>query len=559
MTTSDAMPMPNNDVPRTPPGIVAPPVQVKKANTVAPPVQRAVAEPAAPPRVVPQAKAILTPKSQPQAKPKAPSRWRAAWAAILYHLEGENALQSSFSISAIVHAVLVVLLGLWLRPIREADEFSIIVATIGDEAAPAVSVAAKASPALGAGNDYLPTELSTEVRIENPLERGNGRPVDTIVPWNFGLDDDSAKHLLNQATNNPYSNLDGRNPNARSRLIGKPGGPTRRSEMAVELGLRWLATHQRKDGSWHFDLTKGPCLGLCRNSGNVGSTTAATSMALLAFMGAGYTHREGEYREVVAAGLYHLQKKMTLTPHGGDFQDGAMYGMYAQGLSTIALCEAYVMTRDPELKKYAQSAVDFIVFAQDSKGGGWRYTPGEPGDTTVTGWQVMAIKSAYAAYLRVPSKITYGMHKFFDGVQSESGAYYGYLATGKEPTTSAVGLLCRMLLGWPREHASLLKGVRYLSDRGPSPTNLYYNYYATQVLHHYGGPEWIAWNEKLREYLVQSQSQEGHEVGSWQFEDSHESGSKGGRLYNTCMAIMTLEVYYRYLPIYSDGVEGGPR
>ena len=210
------------------------------------------------------------------------------------------------------------------------------------------------------------------------------------------------------------------------------------------------------------------------------------------------------------------------------------------------------MTRDRALQKYAQAAIDFVMQAQDSKGGGWRYTPGEPGDTTVTGWQVMALKSARAAYLRVPTQTTLLVGQFLNRVQSENGAYYGYLSSGREPTTTAVGLLCRMLLGWPHDHPQLAQGVMYLAKTGPSPNDLYYNYYATQVLHHFGGPIWFGWNQRLREQLVRTQSYEGHENGSWQFEDEHASGEKGGRLYNTCMAIMTLEVYYRYLPIYGD-------
>jgi hypothetical protein len=82
----------------------------------------------------------------------------------------------------------------------------------------------------------------------------------------------------------------------------------------------------------------------------------------------------------------------------------------------------------------------------------------------------------------------------------------------------------------------------------PKATNLYYDFYATQVLHHWGGPEWTAWNQKLRDYLVRTQSSAGHAAGSWHFQDQH--GDRGGRLYSTAMAVMTLEVYYRYLPLY---------
>ena len=66
--------------------------------------------------------------------------------------------------------------------------------------------------------------------------------------------------------------------------------------------------------------------------------------------------------------------------------------MYAQGLATIALCEGYGLSGDKALKEPAQKAIDFIVKAQDPDKGG-AYTPRQDSDTSVTGWQVMALKS----------------------------------------------------------------------------------------------------------------------------------------------------------------------
>ncbi len=74
--------------------------------------------------------------------------------------------------------------------------------------------------------------------------------------------------------------------------------------------------------------------------------------------------------------------------------------MYAQGIATLALCEAYAMTGDDTLRPFAQKAVDFIVYAQNPNTGGWRYFPGQPGDTTVLGWQLMALRSARMAKRR---------------------------------------------------------------------------------------------------------------------------------------------------------------
>ncbi len=221
--------------------------------------------------------------------------------------------------------------------------------------------------------------------------------------------------------------------------------------------------------------------------------------------------------------------------------------MYAQGLATMALSEAFAMTGDESLGALAQAAVDFIVHAQHV-GGGWRYYPGQAGDTTVTGWQLMALKSGQLAGLHIPSSVWYAAARYLDSVQSDYGAQYGYQGTNPRPTTSAVGLLCRMYLGWPHKHPALHRGVQHLARLGPSGNDMYFNYYATQVLHHYEGAHWLRWNPTMRDALVAAQSHEGHEAGSWQFAEPH--SSTAGRLYNTAMAIMILEVYYRYLPLY---------
>ena len=340
--------------------------------------------------------------------------------------------------------------------------------------------------------------------------------------------------------------LEGRGREGRAPLATREG-PTPESERAVEWGLRWLMAHQRDDGSWSFDHNKSACRGQCRNPGTEASTTAATAIVLLPFLGAGYTHLEGEYQDVVKRGIYHLIKRARLTPHGADLQEGTMY---AQGLSTIALCEAYALTQDPTLKDLAQRSIRFIVYAQDTKGGGWRYTPGEPGDTTVTGWQLMGLKSGQMARLDVPTSTLYMVRRFLGSVQSEGGARYGYMTPQPRNTTTAIGLLMRMYTGWRRDHPGLQKGTAYLSQWGPSDDNMYYNYYATQVMHHWQGTEWESWNRKMRDYLIATQATTSHEAGSWYFSGGR--GDVGGRLYNTAMAVMTLEVYYRYMPLYRE-------
>ncbi len=344
---------------------------------------------------------------------------------------------------------------------------------------------------------------------------------------------------------------EGRQPQLRAHLAKTRGGSVE-SEQSVELGLAWLAAHQWADGGWRFDHTLGPCQGSCRDPGRVATTTGATGLALLPFLGAGYTHQQGPYREVVQRGLYYLSERMIVTPNGGDLQEGTMY---AQGIATLALCEAYAMTGDPNLRSLAQQAVDFICWAQHPQGG-WRYVPGQPGDTTVFGWQIMALKSARLANLEVPSPVIELAMRYLDSVQAHDGATYGYQKPGNEPSPTAIGLLARMYYGWRRNDPRLIRGVGILETLGPSDHDVYFDYYATQVLHHFQGSGWERWNQRLRDYLVATQAKNGHERGSWFFPDRH--GSLGGRHYTTCMCIMILEVYYRHMPLYdAPAVEVG--
>jgi hypothetical protein len=336
-----------------------------------------------------------------------------------------------------------------------------------------------------------------------------------------------------------------RDPARRAELLASEGG-TPETEAAVRRALNWLAAHQFSDGGWRFNHLEGDCQ-YCRHPGSNTSTTGATGLALLCFLGAGETHLHGEHKQTVARGLYYLRARALRTPHGADLQEGTMY---AQGIATLALVEAWAMTRDPALEPDAQAAVDFIVAAQDRTGGGWRYYPGQSGDTTVTAWQLMALRSAELGYLSAPRDTWRRAEKFLDAMAHDGGAFYGYQKPARDDINTAAGLLCRMYQGWPREHEALNRGLAHFAARGPSYDDLYFNYYATQVLHHAGGPAWPVWNRKQTGLLLAAQEHQGHESGSFTIPDKYRR--QGGRLYVTCLATLTLEVYYRHLRLYDD-------
>jgi hypothetical protein len=225
--------------------------------------------------------------------------------------------------------------------------------------------------------------------------------------------------------------------------------------------------------------------------------------------------------------------------------------MYVQGIATICLCEAHAMEPDDsELRELSGKAIRFIESCQDKSGGGWRYEPREKGDTSVVGWQVMALQSAKSGDISFSRRTLKRAEKFLKSVQVDDGAGYRYTdnSGNATPTMTAVGLLCRMYLGWRHDNSTLERGIASLAAVGPSRDNMYYNYYATQVLHHWGGTEWRRWNDVMREQLISSQIARGPAAGSWEPIGPHTRS--GGQIYQTTLCLLTLEVYYRHLPMY---------
>ncbi len=357
-------------------------------------------------------------------------------------------------------------------------------------------------------------------------------------------------------------------PEARTQRTEKEGG-TKLSEAAVARGLDWLAQHQNSDGSWslHAFHRAGNCNGRCKNPG-VQSDTAATGLALLPFLGVGETHkkRDGKYSDVIGDGKYRDVVENGLTwlvrnqRRDGDLRGAGQGRMYAHGQAAIALCEAYAMTRDEDLRGPAQSALDFIVKAQHSQGG-WRYDPGQAGDVSVVGWQYMALRSGQMGYLSVPSETLERAGEFISSCKTDRyGGQYTYQpgVNYPLPAMTAEALLCRQFGGWSSDHQGLIEGCRWLLRTNPparSKPNMYYWYYATQMMHHMGGSQWNEWNGKMRDMLIGMQETRGHEAGSWTplRGGDRSFDTEGGRLYMTALAVCTLEVYYRHLPLYRSG------
>jgi hypothetical protein len=354
----------------------------------------------------------------------------------------------------------------------------------------------------------------------------------------------------------------GRGSGHRKAMLASGGG-TKQSERAVAAALHWLYRHQLSDGSWSLAGYKQRCSDAsCTGPGSSHSDTGATGLGLLPFLAAGQTHKtKGPYRKTIQDGLLWLCRHQE---RDGNLAKGCEQPMYSHGLATIALCEAYGLSADRTLGNAAQGAINYILAAQNKNDFGWRYTPGEAGDTSVVGWQVMALKSAHMAGLNVGGSSLEAVGKWFDLVKSgPNGSNFSYQPnSGATPPMSAVGLLCRQYLGTKRDDPMMIDGVKYLMGHLPDANlhNVYYWYYATQVLHNYTGYEWDTWNRAMRKLLINTQTKEGCASGSWSPTSPAADawGPQGGRHMLTALSALTLEIYYRYLPLYkTDQPEGG--
>ncbi|TWU46420.1 prenyltransferase/squalene oxidase repeat-containing protein [Rubripirellula reticaptiva] len=389
-------------------------------------------------------------------------------------------------------------------------------------------------------DSVLPSEVESEMNIELPelfeaVEDSSEAP--TLVPLDMGL----------AASESMQPMFGGRTGALKASLMSMFGG-TAETQDAVKRGLLWLQRNQKKKGGWSM-------MGPYRDGNHSENETSATAMAMLAFLGDGHTHRSGDYTDEMEKAMKYLVAMQDRTGFMARSARGHEQ-MYSQAQATIALCELYGMTKDSWLRPRVELAVDFAQKAQSDQGG-WRYTPNQDSDTSVTGWFVLALKSAQSAGIEVDDSKLRHVSDYLDTAASYEGAAYSYQPRGgPSPAMTAEGLLCRQYLGWNRDDVPMVRGIEALSMDYPFDANdqdVYYWYYATQALHHFGGSAWRNWNDIMKVELPKMQIRSGREDGSW----SPQGDAYGsyGRLYTTCLSIYCLEVYYRHMPLYQVGHE----
>ncbi len=467
-----------------------------------------------------------------------------------------NSGGKGLAVSLLVHAIVLVILGLIAFQTQRRSVVDTLILTWSEPGPLVQSKASKSHRPVATPVEVASIAGSAAAEKNSPPSPGSDASPGPlgVVPVGVG------------------GALAGRNQRLRNANLEQLGGSSD-AERAIKAGLGWLARHQTSDGHW--ELHQGyPDAG----RSYVKTDTGATALALLAFLGHGDTHQSGDHQQVVEKGLKWLreiQDPMTGDLHDQRQEQGRNAAFYAHSMATIALCEALAMTHDAQLQPAAELAVKYLIESQHPDMGGWKYRPLTQrvmsGDISVTAWSLMALHSARIAGISVPPEEFQRSSGFLDRVQEHGGARYKYEPNEPESRVTvartAIGLLCRQWLGWPKTHPPLVDGVKFLMEDRNRPQwsagrrNVFEWYYITQVVHNMGGDDWKLWSTTILDAVVKNQvtagsSKPGHDVrGSWSPRpegEGEEYADKAGRLYLTAMCILILETPYRHRPIYGE-------
>ena len=360
----------------------------------------------------------------------------------------------------------------------------------------------------------------------------------------------------------------------RDQWIASYGGSTI-SEAAVNGGLQWLARHQADDGSW-----SDRCLGAaspeskceddapCTGPGKT-FEMAHTGLAILAFQAGGhYYFNDADYSDAVRAGLDWMVEHQQ--PDGGLVGSATVprnerfhkYYMYEHGIAAFALTEACAVAAamgEPPNERYVNAARRAVQFIHDMQhtDGGWRYTDDltRESDTSVTGWQVLALKTAKEAGIPVTDECIQQTRKFFTARALGENGRTGYADRNVlTEATTGVGMLARQFLLGEPDAPLVGDAAEYLADYAEQKwsdlqatgddKDFYLWYNCTLAMFQAGGKPWERWNPVVRDTIIELQRHDGCARGSW--DHSSKWGGQGGRIYTTALAALTLEVYYRY-------------
>lgn len=335
--------------------------------------------------------------------------------------------------------------------------------------------------------------------------------------------------------------------------------PGSQDDGALAAALLWLARHQEPDGHWGVTTFNQQCTGdACHGGGDSQNDLGVTALAALAFLEAGIApgdKRWPGFGRAVDAALAWLAKAQQ--PDGSVVAPGAKNAVFQHVFAALTFVQA-ARAGGSAWKEPAQKAVAWLEGAIGEKA--WGYVPGDAGgDTSITGWGLVALAAARAAGLTVGTAPFDKAIAWADARTNDTDLDVSYrpkqykpqyAGRSQFPAMAAQALVIRLLVagdtsgGKSKAYASLL--AKALPQGGDKSTWDYYYWHvgtpATWLLDGAAnGPYWKAWSKALAGAVAPSQcSGEECSAGSWQDEDPW--SKLAGRVYCTAINAMTLSV-----------------
>ncbi|MCG3181485.1 MAG: hypothetical protein BIFFINMI_03881 [Phycisphaerae bacterium] len=300
---------------------------------------------------------------------------------------------------------------------------------------------------------------------------------------------------------------------------------TPQMQTKIHKGLDWLKAQQQNDGSF--------------GAGPYGKHAGISALAGLAFLAEGSTYDRGQYGEQVKKVTQFIMQ-CTSDSTGLIASPQVSHGpMYGHGFAALFLAEVYGMTGRVEVRDKLRLAIRLIVNTQNDQGG-WRYMPvPQDADLSVTICQIMALRAARNAGIKVPKKTIDKAIEYVKKSQNGDGGFSYTLGSGGSGfPRSAAGVAALQYMGI-YSGKEIDNGLKYLKGHRAEASGFYFygHYYAVQAFFLAGGKHWEEWFPKIRDELLGRQASS----GSWSGDVSEE--------YATAMALIILQVPNRYLPI----------
>lgn len=314
---------------------------------------------------------------------------------------------------------------------------------------------------------------------------------------------------------------------------------TAAADNAIRGGLAYLARTQRSDGSWHA------------RSSNAQYPVVMTSMAGLALMAGGSTPSGGPDADAVARATDYILRNTRSSGLITSPLESAR-SMYGHGFAVLYLAQAYGMDTNPlrqkRIAETLQRGVALIVNAQ-SKEGGWYYTPESPHDEgSVTVTQIQALRACRNAGIHVPRRTIVRACEYIRKCANDDGGIsYSLRSRGRSLPAITAAAVATMYNSGEYENPVAIGALDFSRKRWQAQPDIakafqghtYYSLlYLGQAMWFSGGDDWNTFFPKTRDWLIARRNDD----GSWQ-------GDSAGPVYGTSIALLTLQLPHRRLPI----------